>query len=102
MLQVLSPLTFLFIIIERMEVENVSAVEQVQQLLVDKQANSVEIAMLTNEIKGLKNTELGRKKKSHIINRSTANTNCESSLDKYAITIVNSNGKVTSPFATRK
>ena len=84
-----------------METDNSTATEQVQRLLGDKHTKSVEIALLTKELKGLKNSGMNRKIGSQGYHRSTAK-NVENPFDKYAITIVNSEGKVSSPFATRK
>ena len=79
-----------------MELENRSSTQHVEQLLNDKHANSVEIALLTKELKGIKGTETGRHKlHTNIVDQ------YKSDLDKQAITIVNAAGKVTSPFGTK-
>ena len=84
----------LFLHIERLETDNNTATEQVQRLLGEKHTKSVEIAMLSKELKGLRNPAAHQG-----ISTSKKDKN---PLDKYAITIVNSNGKVTSPFVTGK
>ena len=90
-----------------METDNNTATEQVQRLLGEKHTKSVEIAMLSKELKELKNTSppylkstSQRRHHSSIVKPRVGESG--SPLDKYAITIVNSNGKVTSPFETKK
>jgi hypothetical protein len=61
----------------------------------------VEIAMLTKELKGLKGSAVNQKIASHGHVRGSSKP-IETTLDKYAITVVNSNGKVSSPFAKTK
>ena len=92
---------------EKLETDNNSATEQVQRLLGEKHTKSVEIAMLSKELKELKNSSLTSSKS--ILQRGDHQTKIiqreaekPSPLDRYAITIVNSNGKVTSPFETKK
>ena len=53
--------------------------------------------MLTKELKGLKTSGVNQKRASHVRGVSKPTENI---LDKYAITVVNSNGKVSSPFAS--
>ena len=92
---------------ERVETDNNTATEQVQRLLGEKHTKSVEIAMLSKELKELKNTSQAylkstsqRRHHSSIVQPRAGELG--SPLDRYAITIVNSNGKVTSPFETKK
>ena len=92
---------------EKLETDNNSATEQVQRLLGEKHTKSVEIAMLSKELKELKNSSLTYSKAitqrdDHQKKIKQREVEKSSPLDRYAITIVNSNGKVTSPFETKK
>merc|ERR1711994_609710 len=71
--------------LERLEADNNSATEQVQRLLGDKHSKSVEIEVLTKELKGLKSLTMNQKlaHPGHV--RGTSKP-IENLLDKYAIT----------------
>ena len=72
-----------------------------QRLLAEKHTKSVEIALLSKELKGLKRSVIHHEKfptqdgQNFPMFKPSADGN---PLDKYAITIVNANGKVSSPF----
>ena len=91
---------------EKVETDNNNATEQVQRLLGEKHTKSVEIAMLSKELKELRNSSFNPKSINQRLNDSSKFKAREevkpSPYDRYAITIVNSNGKVTSPFETKK
>ena len=93
----------MYLYLEKLETDNNTATEQVQRLLGEKHTKSVEIAMLSKELKALKTSS-----KSNIQQRAPQTKTkplegeISSPLEKYAITIVNSNGKITSPFEPKK
>ena len=94
---------FLLHFTEKLETDNHNSTEQVQRLLAEKHTKSVEIALLSKELKGLKRSVIHHEKfptqtqdgQNIPIFKPSADGN---PLDKYAITIVNANGKVSSPF----
>ena len=91
---------------EKVETDNNNATEQVQRLLGEKHTKSVEIAMLRKELKELKNSSFNPNSINQRPNDSSKFKAREevkpNPYDRYAITIVNSNGKVTSPFENKK
>ena len=92
---------FLLHFTEKLETDNHNSTEQVQRLLAEKHTKSVEIALLSKELKGLKRSVIHHEKfptqdsQNIPMFKPSADGN---PLDKYAITIVNANGKVSSPF----